>query len=909
MRPASQWAEPTRTPWKDGRTHAQQERRTSQQQQQQRLTKPSSQQPLTVIRYCRSGDNTEHQNKANSMNQANDVLSLQNVHLKTMVDMVPISSVVSDYDKLRMTSEGHNIGEQQQEEREGAAPPAANEADDMEDGEICEDDDEDIKPLPVPVAPAAPSRSSLSSKDTRPSRTSHGPQTALSSWSGTVNARAQAAAGNRSPLGDSSCFDPNEEYYRSGGNEDRDYRYLDDNQQIIQDFSNESDHRSPSSPSRYDSKRRRRSVTPEEYRHGSKRARAVSPPYHRNSRRAPLGRGRWAERQICKFFREGYCRDGDNCNYSHDASDSMRKSELCKFYQHGYCKKGLQCPLLHGEFPCKAFHKGECSKEQCQYSHVALNEYTQGIFDQLMKDEELASKILIPQAPVKRKVLLPAGPIEPPRSAPEQHVAPMVPMDFVPHPQHATVVHEPSTSIIPPSAEPIPMAAPVAIPIVSMPAEPIQAVQTPAMSDMLGMYAPIAPQVIQLEVTQPPTMVAPHPEPRNTNEATEQDTAPGGFNINEMLAQITQGTAADTYSSYAPQPQAADNFAAYAPQDDPFVPQEEPYKPMPGPDESPASPTQNVEPVDLASAPDWKLIPVEVIKEDNTQFEEKLIRMSQTNAGLRMDPRLKKLLENQFDRVSTLIGSMAAQNTTGAEAKPQSAANTAQSAPAPAPARTDPRIDPRRADPRKRPAAAPAAAPVATPTAAPAEASASPSSSASDLRVVYDANQDQHALVHGYVDRNDPSTWSTDVDHRPNFNQYGNSPPQSYHSHERERDRHYNGSSYREDYRDSGPGSYRSSYRGGGEGRYRGRGRGHWNRDRPPRDSRFYRHDYEEEEPRGRRNGVHPSSSSVPVSTAEAPQPAPEQPAAPAQPMSLREKRKDNVYESPLSRPPGGARF
>ncbi|TMS39776.1 hypothetical protein L596_006254 [Steinernema carpocapsae] len=186
-----------------------------------------------------------------------------------MVDMVPISSVVSDYDKLRMTSEGHNIGEQsEREEAEAAAAPPASEADDMEDGEICEDEEEDTKPSPS-CNTAGPSASSgarsSSSKDSGSSRSSTrsshgGPQSALSSWSGTVSARQGAG---RSPGGDSSLFDPNEEYYRSSGHEerDRDYRYLDDNPSVIQDFSTDTDHRSPTSPSRYDSKRRRRSVS------------------------------------------------------------------------------------------------------------------------------------------------------------------------------------------------------------------------------------------------------------------------------------------------------------------------------------------------------------------------------------------------------------------------------------------------------------------------------------------------------------------------------------------------------------------------------------------------------------------------------------------------------------------------
>uniref|UniRef100_A0A914UNL0 C3H1-type domain-containing protein n=1 Tax=Plectus sambesii TaxID=2011161 RepID=A0A914UNL0_9BILA len=157
-------------------------------------------------------------------------------------------------------------------------------------------------------------------------------------------------------------------------------------------------------------RRRRSGSNDEDGRHSrgrSKRGRhGESPPGNRKSRSS-----RWGDRpSICKFFREGFCRDGEQCTYSHDAADSVRKPELCKYYQQGYCKKALQCPLLHGEYPCKAFHKGECSKEQCPYSHVPLNDFTKPIFGQMMKDEELAARIHIPTGPTKRKVLLPGGP-------------------------------------------------------------------------------------------------------------------------------------------------------------------------------------------------------------------------------------------------------------------------------------------------------------------------------------------------------------------------------------------------------------------------------------------------------------------------------------------------------------------
>ena len=153
--------------------------------------------------------------------------------------------------------------------------------------------------------------------------------------------------------------------------------------------------------------RKRQSASPGAESYPSKRAAREPSPERFPPQLPPRRRQPWTEAILCKFFREGYCRDGDNCAYSHDAAHSNRKPELCKFYQQGFCKKGLACTLLHGEYPCKAFHQGKCDRSPCKYSHMPLNEYTQGIFDQMVQDEALAAQIVIPQQPARRKVLLP----------------------------------------------------------------------------------------------------------------------------------------------------------------------------------------------------------------------------------------------------------------------------------------------------------------------------------------------------------------------------------------------------------------------------------------------------------------------------------------------------------------------
>ncbi|CEF60088.1 Zinc finger, CCCH-type domain-containing protein [Strongyloides ratti] len=95
--------------------------------------------------------------------------------------------------------------------------------------------------------------------------------------------------------------------------------------------------------------------------------------------RTAVQRNREKGRLICKFFREGYCRDSKNCMYSHNAKDSGRTDKLCRFYQRGNCQNGLSCKNLHGEYPCYRFHiQNSCSHgDRCKYSHEPLNEYTE----------------------------------------------------------------------------------------------------------------------------------------------------------------------------------------------------------------------------------------------------------------------------------------------------------------------------------------------------------------------------------------------------------------------------------------------------------------------------------------------------------------------------------------------------
>ncbi|VDM96478.1 unnamed protein product [Thelazia callipaeda] len=440
----------------------------------------------------------------------------------------------------------------------------------------------------------------------------------------------------------SPTIDANEEYYGYGNSSprdgsgdkdyrnrvddaaDKDYRWLrdEDGARTVGDINEfgDSDYRGGSPKL---DRRRRRSGSPAYS--GPKRPRH-SPPM-RGGYRGRGFRGRWGDRQICKFFREGYCRDGDNCSYSHDAADSGRKAELCKFYQQGFCKKGLQCSLLHGEYPCKAFHKGECSKDPCQFSHLPLNSFTQPIFDQMIKDDELASRIAIPQGPLKRRVLLPGGPSSSPSTP-----------SIVPVLVTVTADGGLTGNVIPPPSVVVPTlsstATPVSIaqPQLVIPSN-LTASQTPYPAFFPHHSIP-APAVVNSSLNTTVPGLAPQ-SVQNTSSVLQKYTAAvdkrnlpedeedSSFNISKMLEQITAKV-------------KKDNFV----------------------DDSPASPpTFNPDSIASESAPTipeanvliWKLHSIDDIPSPQTNIDSKILQMSLTDSALRNDPRIKKALASQFD--------------------------------------------------------------------------------------------------------------------------------------------------------------------------------------------------------------------------------------------------------------------
>lgn len=157
------------------------------------------------------------------------------------------------------------------------------------------------------------------------------------------------------------------------------------------------------------------------------RGRRRSPPMRRRGGGRGDHHGGFRELRtvVCKYYRDGFCREGDSCNFSHDIEPPPRdrierinhnriKIELCRFYKLGYCRNGRQCTFMHGDFPCKDFHKsGDCKEgDQCRFSHDPLNDMTRPLFERMLKEDEFFPKNNIATSnandvlPTKRKVLL-----------------------------------------------------------------------------------------------------------------------------------------------------------------------------------------------------------------------------------------------------------------------------------------------------------------------------------------------------------------------------------------------------------------------------------------------------------------------------------------------------------------------
>lgn len=51
---------------------------------------------------------------------------------------------------------------------------------------------------------------------------------------------------------------------------------------------------------------------------------------------------------ICPYFQQGFCRNGNYCQFSHSANPS-----LCIYFQQGYCRDGNSCRFSHASSRAK----------------------------------------------------------------------------------------------------------------------------------------------------------------------------------------------------------------------------------------------------------------------------------------------------------------------------------------------------------------------------------------------------------------------------------------------------------------------------------------------------------------------------------------------------------------------------
>uniref|UniRef100_A0A1A8AYD4 C3H1-type domain-containing protein n=1 Tax=Nothobranchius furzeri TaxID=105023 RepID=A0A1A8AYD4_NOTFU len=95
-------------------------------------------------------------------------------------------------------------------------------------------------------------------------------------------------------------------------------------------------------------------------------------------------------RLLCRHFLWGRCIKAEECQLEHVQGHNDLIKESCKFYIQGFCWKGESCPYMHKSFPCKFFHrKRTClHEENCKFSHDPLNEVTEKLLDEVLKQEK-----------------------------------------------------------------------------------------------------------------------------------------------------------------------------------------------------------------------------------------------------------------------------------------------------------------------------------------------------------------------------------------------------------------------------------------------------------------------------------------------------------------------------------------
>ncbi|PHZ16522.1 uncharacterized protein RHIMIDRAFT_247042 [Rhizopus microsporus ATCC 52813] len=107
-------------------------------------------------------------------------------------------------------------------------------------------------------------------------------------------------------------------------------------------------------------------------------------------KKAPQPKKEFVPLVPCKYYAQGYCKDGDNCTFKHDNTndpedelcrfkhEGPRDIKICQFYKTQSCTKGDACPFSHDLKlePCRFYHiQKVCEQgDKCPYSHETLTD-------------------------------------------------------------------------------------------------------------------------------------------------------------------------------------------------------------------------------------------------------------------------------------------------------------------------------------------------------------------------------------------------------------------------------------------------------------------------------------------------------------------------------------------------------
>ncbi|KII74792.1 Zinc finger CCCH domain-containing protein 6 [Thelohanellus kitauei] len=86
---------------------------------------------------------------------------------------------------------------------------------------------------------------------------------------------------------------------------------------------------------------------------------------------------------VCKFYLEGRCNKGSQCEFRHEGG-VKKKMEPCKFFlRDGSCFRNKDCVYMHGEFPCKFYFWGNCNSNPCRFYHGPFTEQQKTILQEV----------------------------------------------------------------------------------------------------------------------------------------------------------------------------------------------------------------------------------------------------------------------------------------------------------------------------------------------------------------------------------------------------------------------------------------------------------------------------------------------------------------------------------------------